>query len=149
MNRSSCGTSDQADLHGHDRSSPRPVRTTRLAIWGWTQAGLQAVLVLALIAYTSELVTEEPRGAHAWETHLGDTIQSMALSPDGRKLATGGDDGDLILWDVGRGAERRRLGKSRSMVLCVAFSPDGKTLAAADLDVTVTLWDVVTGQKRV
>jgi WD40 repeat protein len=54
----------------------------------------------------------------------------MAFAPDGRRLATGGDDGAVVLWEVGRGAERDLPGEARRTVLSLAFSPDGATLAS-------------------
>jgi WD40 repeat protein len=69
-------------------------------------------------------------------------VNSVALSPDGRILATAGADGKVILWDVAR---RTLLGQPLSgqgaAVWSVAFSPDGRILATASAD-KVILWDV-------
>ena len=52
-------------------------------------------------------------------------VNSVAFSPDGKKLASGGDD--IRLWDI---ASRKPIGEPLSnKAAAVAFSPDGKTFA--------------------
>ena len=71
--------------------------------------------------------------------------RSAAFSRDGSKLATGGDDGNVRLWDV---ATEQEIGAPMSSGLApveaVAFSPDGATVAAGSSDGTVQLWDATT-----
>ena len=53
----------------------------------------------------------------------------MAFSPDGKTLATAGDDGTARLWNLATGQQIRSLTIGSVPVISVAFSPDGKTLA--------------------
>jgi len=56
-------------------------------------------------------------------------VDAVALSPDGKTLATGDLDGTARLWDLATHAQiGPPLGKE---VSGVAFSPDGMTLATA------------------
>lgn len=70
---------------------------------------------------------------------------SVALSPDGRTLASGGGLGNVELWDVASGKKLRTLAGHSAAVAAVAFSPDGQTLATAGTDSTSKIWRVADG----
>lgn len=73
-------------------------------------------------------------------------VCSVAFSPDGKVLASGGWDDCIRLWDVTAGKEVRKIDAHKAMVTKVLFSPDGKVLASrGGLDGTARLWDPVTG----
>jgi WD40 repeat protein len=70
-----------------------------------------------------------------------DGIFAAAFHPHGKRLATGGLDRAIWLWDVEKGEEVARFAGHASYVWSLAFSPDGKSLASGSGDCTVRLWD--------
>jgi WD40 repeat protein len=69
----------------------------------------------------------------------------VALSPDGKLLATG-DGSRALLTDLASGRTLHTLDGHADTVNSFAFSPDGRLLATGSADRTVMLWDVASGQ---
>jgi WD40 repeat protein len=91
----------------------------------------------------------ETGAEHATKIVSAVRLNCVALSPDGKTLATGGVKGTLVLWDVASGKPRHTLKGHKDVVLQVCFSADGRTLASAgNQDKTALVWDVATGQSR-
>jgi len=72
---------------------------------------------------------------------LGNNIRTLAFSPDGHTLASGGYGNAVRIWDIENGTLLRTL-QHRDAVGAIAFSPDGKKLAAASDDGKVIMWDM-------
>ena len=75
-----------------------------------------------------------------------DAAYAVAVSPDGRTIASGSYDQRIILWDVESGRPQRTLEGHNGAIFGLAFRKDGKVLASASADRTLKLWDVATGR---
>ncbi len=78
--------------------------------------------------------------------HKG-AVTSVAYSPDGTYVLSGGEDGTLRLWETATGREVRTFTGHKAGVTSVAFSPDGATAVSGSNDSTLRLWDVASGRE--
>ncbi len=70
----------------------------------------------------------------------------LAISPDGKVLATMNDSGVIRLWDLETGKEKRPQEASPCGLEAVCFQPDGKALWTVGNDFTLRKWDAATGR---
>jgi signal transduction histidine kinase len=91
------------------------------------------------------LTTNDLATVREWPAHSG-RVQSLALSDDGRWLATAGADRTVAVWDWQTGRELRRFTNVISQYLPLAFYPHQPVLAFAQSDDTVVHANVETGE---
>ena len=88
----------------------------------------------------------DPENPHSLSPLRGHTafVCQIALSPDGKTLASGGWDSTLRLWDPLAGQELMILRAHSAVIACLAWSPDGQSLYTGSGDATVRIWHAAT-----
>jgi WD40 repeat protein len=82
----------------------------------------------------------------SWFDSSVGAIWSVAISPDGQMIASGGSDQPIMLWNAGTGKLVRTLTEHSGRVGSVTFSPYGKILASGGDDNTLRIWNYQTGE---
>ena len=139
---------------GHDEFDKREEATTRLMEIG--EPALDALDKAATSGdaevrrRAKDLVTVLEHKLYGPELlltgHAG-VVWSVAVSADGKRLLTGGQDMTLRLWDAYTGKEQRVFEGHTNSVNGAVLSADGSRVLSASTDGTVRLWDAATGKE--
>jgi len=76
-----------------------------------------------------------------------DIVLAVAVSRDGKLIASASYDNGAIIWDAASGKKLMGLRGHKGMIRSVAFSRDGMRIATASDDKTVKVWDCQSGQE--
>lgn len=87
-------------------------------------------------------ILDAQHGTELWSTRLGNSLESLALSPDERQLAVGDDDGQVNIWKLDlnnsdslvTSTTPEKIALHDRQIYSVAFAPDGKSILAASRD---------------
>ncbi|GAA1385874.1 hypothetical protein GCM10009639_08880 [Kitasatospora putterlickiae] len=141
------GTADGRVLAGPpDGSPPRPRwHKERVEVNTVAFVGERPELAFAYDTTLVHLLDVRDPAATARRSGMehGDHIRRIVASPDGRRVATAGNDRLVRVWDAATGdlvgAAERTVGADT--VHALAFTPDGRSLAAVGHDGALRLWD--------
>lgn len=75
-------------------------------------------------------------------------ISTIALNPEGDRVAWGNQDGTIVMCDVVTGEQIGALTGHTGAISEIFFSPDGRKIVSTSKDGSVRLWDIATGQQE-
>jgi WD40 repeat protein len=75
-------------------------------------------------------------------------LRGLAISPNGRQILTGSEEGEVILWETSSGDKLMSRSEHDASVNAVAFSPDGNRAASLDGVGMLVIWDLTTGESQ-
>ena len=81
----------------------------------------------------------------SFAAHEG-SIRAVAVSPDGKWMASAGNDQTVRVWSTGDGTKLLELGGHGCHVYHTAFHPDGSGLVSADLKGVIRHWEFPSGK---
>jgi hypothetical protein len=76
-------------------------------------------------------------------------VWCATYSPDGKRIASGGRDGNVRIWDAETFDQLACLGGHKDYVYSLAWGPDSQELISGSGDHTVGIWDTVPMKDRV
>ncbi|WP_013334411.1 NB-ARC domain-containing protein [Gloeothece verrucosa] len=118
----------KTDLRGYDFSN--------LTIW---QADLQQMHLVGVNFTNSDL-------SKSTFPQIFSNIITVAVSPDGKFLATGDAKGEILLWDLVNRQQIFTFKGHTNYVNKIQFNTNSNKMASCSSDYTIKLWDVTTGR---
>lgn len=80
-------------------------------------------------------------------TDHSDTVNCIAISPDGQTLVSGSADKTIKIWNLKTGRQLHTIEGHSDTINCVAISPDGQTIVSGSADKTIKIWNLKTGRQ--
>jgi WD40 repeat protein len=74
------------------------------------------------------------------------SVNAVAWSPNGMRIASGSNDGTVQVWDAANGGHVYTYHGHADRVVAVAWSPDGTRIASGSDDNTAQVWDSANGR---
>jgi serine/threonine protein kinase len=147
-------------IQGRPESTRRGI-SRRTVVFGLGVAGLAAVGSVAWLVLSqgqlwplapgrtpspSPTPTPIPIGTmlYTYRGHSND-VQAVVWSPHSQRIASGGDDNTVQVWDAADGGHVFTYHGHSDPVHALAWSPDGRRIASAGNDKTVQVWDAADG----
>jgi WD40 repeat protein len=86
---------------------------------------------------------------HLHNTLIGhdQSVETLAVSPDGRLIASASIEGIVKVWELSTGEELLSFTTNEIVIFGMVFSPDGHRIITASKDHTARVWDSSSGEQ--
>ncbi len=130
--------------HNADLSwSPRELKLLRSS---WRRGLLSFSAIFLIISVIAVAVTGALSVNETWEgVRLSDghtaAARAVVFTPDGKRLVSCGEDGQVIVWDFEHRERLATLNGHHGWVTALAVSPDGRWIATGGVDQKIMVWN--------
>lgn len=102
---------------------------------------------LLIAAVDTHIVGWDPRdGAERFSRTPESPVTALRPLPDGKSWASGGQNGEVLIWQMGQPKPFQALHGHRAAITALAISPDGKMLASAAAGEPIRTWELESGK---
>ncbi|XP_026193865.1 notchless protein homolog 1 [Cyclospora cayetanensis] len=140
----SLGSSSSSSGSNASSASTEITETLGAAFAASDAKGAEEVLRVSFSPLAAFRVSPLTRCSSALPGHE-EAILAAAFSPEGKRLATGGGDTSVRLWDLNTETPLQTLRGHSNWVLCVSWASHGQLFASSGMDGTVCIWDADAG----
>ena len=81
-----------------------------------------------------------------WQAHKG-RVSSLAVSPDGKRIVSCGEDSSAVVWDAESGEQLQKFAEHRGEIYGVGWCADGRHVITGSVDKNIFQWDAETGRR--
>ena len=122
----------------------------RICSIAWSPDGKQLAVAGGTPGLSGQVVMCDPASSRAGKVldRIADLTLVVRFSPDGEKLAAGGADNVVKIFETKSGKQLVRIEQHADWVTDLAFSPDGTQLVTASRDRSARVFDVTTGEMK-
>jgi WD40 repeat protein len=148
----SVGVFADQTLRVWDVATAREVHRINMALAAWRDTWGTATVTFSPDGKLVAAANSQTPLVRLWEAATGknvltlrghvDVVGTLAFTPDGQRLLSGGEDRTIRVWDLCSGEELYSLPGHEHRIWGIAVAPDGRRALSASFDRTIRVWSL-------